>query len=443
MYAKRLACTCVLCAASLGSTNEYQVNMRTAGNQANPAIVGQRDGGFAVVWSSYFSSGGRSNEIIARRFEANGHPAGAEFQVNATSAGNQTEPAVASCGPGLLFVAWQGPGDDGDEDIFARVFDPNDEPVTSDFAVTSEAPGRQLYPSVAGCDEGTFVVVWESRRPGETTSIRGRSYDAQGAALGEAFAVAHSTRDSRYPDVAMDGMGRFAAVWMEDRSSNRIFARVFDGKGTALAGPLAVSTADIASVTRPSVAMSWDGAFVVAWDGDPRLAGLDDVHARRFNANGTAQSDAFVVNAQTEGRQQLPRVAIEESGAFIVAWQQTHDDPNLATDIFARRFDSAGRSQAGESKLNGYVAGRQQDVGIVLSQHGTAAIVWESEDQDGSGYGVFACVEAVADLNADGLVDFQDFGMLGRSWRGWRSEFPEDGVVKARELEVFCQYWLR
>ena len=96
MRSKCLLRVVFVCALPAVLAAEVRVNVRTSGSQANPAVATDAAGGSIVVWSSYFSSPGRSNDVLARRFDALGGFAGDEFQVNVLSEGNQTEPAVAT-----------------------------------------------------------------------------------------------------------------------------------------------------------------------------------------------------------------------------------------------------------------------------------------------------------------------------------------------------------
>ena len=118
----------VVLVVALAHGDEFQVNNRTSLSQANADIAAAHKGGFCVVWSSYFGTAGRSNDILCRIFEPNCAPAGDEFQVNQTTLGNQTEPSVAvRKAIGDFVVAWQGPAqteEDGD-DIFAQRIDAN------------------------------------------------------------------------------------------------------------------------------------------------------------------------------------------------------------------------------------------------------------------------------------------------------------------------------
>lgn len=410
METARLVCTIVLCLGGISAAEEFQANIRTAGNQCNPAVAAREDGRFVLLWSSYFSSKGRSNEIIARPFDPNGAPAEEEHQINMTGVGNQTKPAIAIDGAGDLLAVWQGPDADGDEDIFARLFDPNGDPVTDDLAVNSDPNGRQLCPAVAAAAE-TFLVVWENQVPdgveGNTT-IRGQRFEPNGAPIGAELRIDEDTYDCRYPRIAMDSAGNAAVVWLRNRTHKTIWARLLDPNGVARSAPFEVNTDDIASVTRPAIAMNAAGDFVIVWDGDPNRASLDDIHARCFEPNGAPHADPFLVNGRREGSQQWPRVAIGDANEFIVVWQHDHEDPNLATDIFARRFDYQGRPLGDEVKLNGYVAGKQRYPDVAMASDGSFLTAWESAEQDGSGYGVFARIEraiSTADPNTNGTAN--------------------------------------
>lgn len=389
-------CAVVLCARSWLGAEEFQVNGRTSGAQANAAVTADADGRIAVVWSSYFSSSGRSNDILVRRLDTTGRSLDAdEVQVNTVWKGNQTEPAAATNGAGMLLVAWHGPGLDA-EGIFARLFHQLGAAMTDEFPVNATVEGQQLYPSVAGSEAGTFVVVWESRQAdaaGKVGTIRGQLFDGHATPLGSEISIDAQTRDARYPNVAMDAAGGFVVTWLQAQTMNAVMARRFDANGVPLGEPFQVNEVTFASITQPAVAMSPSGDFVIVWDGDPNRAGDDDVHGRCFDPNGMPQTGQFTVTSLCEGAQQYPRVAIDDANAFVVVWQHDHGDPNLATDVWARRFDAAGSPQGEQFQLNGYVAGKQQSPDVAIAAGEFLVTIWQSDGQDGSGYGVFARIE--------------------------------------------------
>jgi hypothetical protein len=389
--------TCLALAVTMTSVAaaEVQVNVRASGAQANAVVAADGNGVSVVVWSSYFTTAGRSNDILARRLDPNGSFIGDEFQVNGTSEGNQTEPAVAFDRRGNLAVVWQGPGLDA-EDVFLRVFDPNGQAVSDDLLVNLETLGRQLYPKVAGSEGGTLVVAWESRttaEEGDRFAICAQLFDANGAALGGEIIVDDPSHDCRYPDVAMDGAGGFVVTWLRETGADAIMARRFDPNGLPVAAPFRVSAAGISSITRPSIAMNSFGRFAIAWDGDPNRAGEDDIHARMYEPNAAPVGEPFLVNTLRFGAQQWPRVAINDANEFVVVWEHDTGDPDVATEIFARRLGGDGQPAAEPFQLNSHALDKQRYPDVAMTDDGSFIATWESNGQDGSGYGIFAHIE--------------------------------------------------
>jgi len=249
--------------------------------------------------------------------------------------------------------------------------------------------------------------------------------------------------------VAMDTEGNFAIVWMQDKSSNSIIARLYNADGTAKTELFEVSTIRFSSITRPSIAMDKAGHFVVAWDGDPNLASLDDIHARIFEPNGTAIGEQFTVNTTIEGPQQNPQAAINDRGQFIIVWD-SKIDPNVnERDIFAQRYDSSSRPLGDEFQVNTYMVDDQKRPTVAMGQNRNFVMAWQSYGQDGSGYGIFGQrgqIVGSADFNSDGFVNFNDYCVLAEEWL--RVEKPliadliDDNRIDHQDLAEFCYQWL-
>lgn len=432
---------------------EFQINTHTSNDQRNAAIAMAPDGNFVVVWSSY-GQDGSSNGIFAQRFDPNCDPVGEEFQINAASSGNQAEPAVAMDAAAGFVVSWQGPGPaTGDqEDIFARRFDSNGLPLGGEFCVNGYTAEKQLYPSAAVGGDGTLIVVWETTNlPQEgDKAICGQRYDSSGGKLGAEFVVHEDASVYRYPDVAADANGNFAVVWMRDRSSNTIMARLFNADGTAATDVFEVSTARFSSVTRPSVAMDPAGFFVVTWDGDPKLASQDDIHARLFDPTGMPLGEQFIVNTTRDGAQQYPQAAMNSRGEFVIVWESRVDpDDANEREVFGQRFDNLGQPLGDEFQLNTVVEGDQRYPAVAMREDGRFVAVWQSYGQDGSRYGIFGETgpkAGSADINGDGFVDFFDYSILADEWH--QSQNPltadliDDNQINERDLAEFCRQWL-
>ncbi|MBN2314222.1 MAG: hypothetical protein JXM79_09850 [Sedimentisphaerales bacterium] len=380
---------------------EFQVNTHTTNDQKNANIAMAPGGNFVVVWSSY-GQDGSSNGVFGRRFDLNGGPLGEEFQINTTSSGNQTEPAVAMDATAGFVVAWHGPGfnDDDEEDIFVQCFDPNGVPFGDEILVNHVTSGKQRYPDVAMGGNGTFVVVWESENMPEAgkKAICGRIFESNGVQLEEVFMVNEEPAVCRYPVVSADANDRFAVAWLDDRSHNTILARLFDADGLARSDTFEVSTIPVSSVTRPSIAMNAEGYFVVVWDGDPDLAGLDDIHARLFDPNGEPFSEQFLVNTNIDGPQCYPQVAMNNLYDFMIVWESPIDPNVNERDIFGQCFNSLCESVGEEFLINSFIEGDHRYPSVAISEIGTFVTVWQSDDQDASRYGIFAEIGQIGDI---------------------------------------------
>jgi hypothetical protein len=383
------------------AADEFRVNTFRSYDQTDAAVAMQADSGFVVVWSSYRQDGS-SNGIFAQRFDPNCEPAGEEIQINHNISGNQTEPSVATDDAGNFLVAWHGPGpsEDDKEDIFARRYYSDGFPVYSEMHVNNHSIDKQLYPAAAVNGHGDFVIVWESANVATegTKSICGRLYDCNGLALDDEFIVSGQAANSRYPDVAMDDSGGFAVVWMDDSDDNSVMAKLYESDGSVKTEAFKVNTIGFSSVTMPSIAMDSAGFFVIAWDGDPELASMDDIHARLFDPNGIALGEQFRVNTLRDGTQQNPKVAMNDEGQIVIAWEGMPDLMINDRDVFGRCFNFPNEPAGDEFQINTHTENHQRYPAVAIAEDGRIVIVWQSDEQDGSGYGIFGTVKSFSTM---------------------------------------------
>jgi len=442
-----LVVTSILTCPCLG---EFAVNTRTSDDQTDAAVAMDAEGNFVVVWSSYYESDNRSNDIFGRRFDVNGSPLCGEFQINTIQPGNQKEPSVAMDAEGNFVVAWQG-HELYNEDIFARWFDSNGQAPDAEFQVNQDPNGRQLHPKVAMSKTGAFVIVWENNAywpEFDFFEVLFRLYGPNGTPIDANTANLRS--HCHYPDVAMDGNGNFTIVWMQEKNDNSIMMRLYNADGTAKADPCEVSTISFSSITRPSIGMDGSGHFVVAWDGHPDEASLDDIHARRYRADGSAVAEQFVVNTSLAYAQDRSAVAMNNWREFVIVWNNEVDPNTNERDIFGQRYDELCNPIGDEFRVNTYVVDDQKDPAVAIRENGEFVAVWQSEEQDGSDYGVFGEVGprvGCADFSGDSFVNFGDYSVLAGEWleegNGLEADLIDDNRIDEKDLWALCEQWLR
>ena len=335
------------------AADQFQLNAVTAGVQEEVAVARAPSGGFVAVWSG--PTGEDSADVRARCFDAAGGALGGEFLVNSDTADSQHQPAVGvDPVTGEFLVAWR---DDADDSLHARRFDAEGVPVGAQFQVNDRS-GSPDWSAIAPLGEGAFVVVWAaSDSPGDDpdSSIQARRFGATDAPMGDQFQVNTVTESSQHAAaVAGNGSGGFVVAWASDSSAGddasltSIQARSFDAAG-APAGPQSqVNTFTEGYQSQPDVAIDSHGHFLVVWSSEGS-AGTDQdswsIHGRRYDAVGDPVEDEFQVNFETAGDQSSPVVANDAGGDFVVAWQSelSSGTDDSASSIQAERFDDVFR----------------------------------------------------------------------------------------------------
>jgi hypothetical protein len=137
---------------------------------------------------------------------------------------------------------------------------------------------------------------------------------------------------------------------------------------------------------RADVAMNDAGAFVVAWNSLSQDNTLLGIFAERFDSAGVPQATEFLVNRYTESDESRPSVAIDDQGEFVITWMGRNDGYDLG--VFARRYDSLGTPLAVEFRVNTFTVGSQLYPAVAMDDDGDFVVAWNGPD--GGLVGVFA-----------------------------------------------------
>jgi hypothetical protein len=178
-------------------------------------------------------------------------------------------------------------------------------------------------------------------------------------------------------------------VWTGETNSGDVFARRFAGDGTPLSGDFRVNTYTPGQQRDAVPAMLADsGEFLVAWTSVFQDGSVEGVHAQLFDAQGIARGGEFRVNEYTTGTQRVFGVAGGPGGAFVVAWQ-SRDQDGAGYGVHARRVDRRAIPVGAEFRVNTYTTGNQLAPAVDVARSGEFTVVWTSDGQDGSSYGVY------------------------------------------------------
>ncbi|MEE3098267.1 MAG: hypothetical protein VX463_00725, partial [Pseudomonadota bacterium] len=315
---------------------EFIVNDLRAGDQGSPEVTALAGGGFVITYTSVFDS---RAHVMAKIYDAAGEETGAEFEVSDPTSNNQIEPDVLALPGGGFSVVWR---DEEDEDIRVRTFDAaGSAQGASEIVNTYDTPYYydMRLPSIAAIQPdaganslalGGSVIVWTTyAQVAGDWHIFAQRYDDAGAKLGGEFQVDQGVSGSDFePRVVGLAGGRFVVVWTDRSASDGngygVYARVFEGDGTAVTGEELVNVQTSSHQQQPDVIATADGGFFVTWIANTSAGSGDGssygIFGRRFDASGVATTGEIPVNQNVSGQQDVPKAMELADGSIAVVW---------------------------------------------------------------------------------------------------------------------------
>jgi hypothetical protein len=271
--------------ASNGSAQgaQFQVNAYTTNAQLAASAAAEGNGDFVVVWHSTGSSGTDTllQSIQGQRYDSSGTTLGPQFQVNTYTTSGQRYPAVAGDADGDFVVVWASIGSSGTDptgySVQGQRYASDGSTRGAQFQVNTYTTSNQGAASVAADAVGDFVVTWTSDGSSGTDtsgfSIQGQRYASDGSLRGAQFQVnTYTTSNQRVPRVAMDTDGDFVVVWEStgssgtDSSLDSVQGQRFASDGSPRGAEFQVNTYTTGGSYTPAVSARADGNFVVAWE---------------------------------------------------------------------------------------------------------------------------------------------------------------------------------
>lgn len=430
---------------------EIAVNTTTANDQNNSAVAVRDDGSFVITWQSRLQDGNALG-IYAQQFDSTGAKVGGEILVNTTTVGNQQLPAIDILDGGGFAITWSGRGVGDANGVYARVFDSSGAAVTGEISVNVTKEFAQVYASITADSDGGFAVVWQGNGGSDRKNVMFRHFDSTGAALSGEVVVNQTTDNiQKTPSIDMTTDGNFIVAWSGKGNGDNdgIFARRIDGAGNFLGNEILVNSVVANKQTNPSITATAGNGFGVAW-AHQTTGDNFDIAYREFDGTDTALAADVTVNATLAGRQWNPTVAATSNGvraawsgrgigdsfgvfdplfgkhgggggppavqnlvntttqglqrthtqggrsvstaadgSYVVTWSSPLTDGS-SWGVYLQRYNSSGAKVGGETLVNTTTVGAQNNSAVAVRPDGSFVVTWQSEGQDGSGWGIYA-----------------------------------------------------
>jgi len=213
-----------------------------------------------------------------------------------------------------------------------------------------------------------------------------------GCAVSEFQVNTYTPNSQRWPVVAMAPDGRFVVVWhswgAQDGSQGGVFGQRFDSSGNPVGGEFQVNTYTHSDQNYPDVAMAADGRFVVVWESRDQDGSYGGVYGQAYSVLGVPLGGEIQVNTYTLGAQGGGRVTMAADGSFFVVWA-SEDQDGSGYGVYGRRYDSSASPLGGELQINTHTNDDQFAGRVATTTDGRTLVVWESYDYAGGNGGLY------------------------------------------------------
>ncbi|MEH2484474.1 beta strand repeat-containing protein [Bradyrhizobium sp. AZCC 2230] len=374
---------------------KFQIDNANQNGNAVTIIAELGNGTIAAAWL-------QNGAVHTQIFDQNGGKLGAESTVSLPN-GSIFPGSITALTNGGFAVAWTTLNN---SEVLTQLYNASGAPINATFQVNSTGAVEIDNGTITALANGGFVAAWNVY-DGQTTTTKAQIYDGNGARVGNEFSPSAQTNADR-PVITGLADGNFIVI-SHDAGSFVVTGQIFDAQGNAVGAAFAVhsGTQQIGeTLNNLSVAALPTGGFVVSWerDYDYRASGFSAIEAQQFDAAGGKIASQLAVNTFTSPRSiygtnyYTPEVAALADGNFVVTWQDVTLSPVGSTSsIKAQVFDAYNQQKIGtEFGLDTVnTAGSRSQV--VALQGGGFAIAWgDGSGEKGQVYAASPAVTTIA-----------------------------------------------
>ena len=362
-------------------------------------------------------------------------PLGSEVQVNTSTYDFQNVPEIISLTNGNQVIIWQSPHEGFGYQIYAQRYDSSGNTIGSEFNLSSDKNFSSSWVSAAALSDGSFIATWSTyRKDGSGYGVYGQRFASNGNLLGDEFLINTETSDmQRNSSIAALADGGFVIAWesdQQDGSNAGIYAQRFSSTGTKVGSEFQVNTYTEGRQDNPSAFSLENGGFGITWSGGPgivtQLYNLDgtpngstfkssdsgylsfaggfssaslssggsvttfsqdgSVYAQKHDADGNKAGLIYQVNNDNESSHYWSTVTPINSEYYLVTWTSSDSD---GSGVYGRVINELTDTVSDVFLLNKHETSAQQQAAAVKIGDDEFSVTWSSNNQDGSGYGVF------------------------------------------------------
>lgn len=363
-------------------------------------------------------------------------PVGGDFPLVTAQAGDQITPALGIGKDGRGYVVWSDNTDGSGSGIGGQAYSRNGIRTGQSFRINATTQGDQSQPALAVLADGSTFVAWQSGSQG-SSAIYGRLIGADGI-LRDEVRISDADKDVRTVSVAASPSGGAIVVWSQlgaDAADFGIVSRLIGANGVPTEPARLVNSYSSGNQRGSAVAALTGGGYVAVWTSEGQTGGENvDIIARKIGANGAATGVEVVVS-RAKSLNQSPTIQGLANGGFAVAWcslgglaaptaggaaaasatvtlnQLVDDVSKVVWGVYARAYDASASPTTAEVAVSNQPDNSQLKPSLSANED-AIAVSWSGSGLDGSGTGIGGRVLSL------GLVPLSDVVIVNERRRG-------------------------
>ena len=165
--------------------------------------------------------------------------------------------------------------------------------------------------------------------------------------------------------------------------NKNIYADIFYSNGTGLKSQIMVNTL-IGYHKRPSISSISTSNFIIVWEsqGQDIIGAFDcGIYGQIFTSYGVKIGNEFRVNTYIIDDQSNPSIASLANDNYIVTWQSNNQDGS-GFGVYGQILDSTGNKLGSEFKINTFTLNSQSNPSVASLINTNFVVVWDNNSQN-------------------------------------------------------------
>lgn len=380
--------------------DEFQINQSTVDDQDHATVSMDQYGTSMVVWHDYGSIDGDGTASVGALIDSFGNIITNNFLINDTIIGNQRVPDVDTDKNGAFAVTWSSGTAETGYDVYFKTISSSGAVILPETRVNEKTSEQKTEPDIAMYGNGDFIIVWDEVSQGQLNYYV-RFFDAAGNSIvgpikiNEIPSDAPPNSESVYglSDIDVNESGNAVVVWESIVGSDIIIRGRKLNPYTPAFAPEFVVDAPASGIVqrRPMLDFSEAGDLLVTWTEHPVGEIIGDIYVKKYSRSTATWGDKIRPHDDVSNNQHRSIAKLTEGGQFIVAW--TTNNWFFNSDVYMRFYNTNGMPLSGERRVNSTKSSKQERPAIAWYEypdHILMIVSWESYGQDGDGYGIFS-----------------------------------------------------